>query len=37
MATWVMSDLHGNCRKYREAMDTICHRKWIPCTFWAMW
>lgn len=24
MATWVMSDLHGNYRKYREAMDVIC-------------
>ena len=24
MATWVMSDLHGNYRKYREAMDAIC-------------
>ena len=24
MATWVMSDLHGNYRKYRGAMDVIC-------------
>lgn len=24
MATWVMSNLHGNYRKYRAAMDAIC-------------
>lgn len=24
MATWVMSDLHGNYRKYRETMDANC-------------
>ena len=27
MATWVMSDLHGNYRKYRGAMDVICFQE----------